>query len=65
MERFNSLFGETEETQRRRKIKIDKIPSRFTEPRTECAVCYDDIQKLQVVKLIPCDHMVHRGCLAA
>ena len=65
MERFNSLFGETAETQNRRKIKIDSIPKRFSEPITDCNVCGDGIEKLQVVQIKPCDHMVHRGCLAS
>ena len=65
MERFTSLFRETEETQRRRQIKINSIPKRFSEPTTACIVCLEDIQKLQVVQLQPCYHMVHRGCLAA
>jgi hypothetical protein len=65
MERVYRFFGETEETRRIRKHKIENTPTTFSEPITICAVCLENIENLEVVQLQPCSHMVHRACMHA
>jgi len=65
MERVYRFFGETEETRRIRKHKIENTPTTFSEQITICAVCLDNIENLEVVQLQPCSHMVHRACMHA
>jgi len=65
MERVYRFFGETEETRRRRKHKIENTPTTFSEPITDCTVCLENIENLEVLQLQPCSHMVHRACMTA
>jgi hypothetical protein len=65
MERVYRFFGETEETRRIRKDKIENTPTTFSEPITVCAVCLENIENLEVVQLQVCTHIVHRACMHA
>jgi hypothetical protein len=65
MERVYRFFGETEETRRIRKHKIENTHTSFDEPIRECTACLVNIEDLEVVQLQPCTHIVHRACMHA
>ena len=62
MERGTIDFGVTEQARIRRKEKIEQTYKTFEEPITECTVCFEDIENIEVVQLKPCHHIVHRAC---
>jgi len=62
MERGTIILGVTEQARIRRKETIDRTYKTFEEPITECTVCFEDIENIEVVQLKPCHHIVHRAC---
>jgi hypothetical protein len=62
MERGTIFFGVTEQERIRRKEKIDQTYTPYEEKPTECIVCMEDIENIEVLKLKPCHHIVHRAC---